>query len=40
MVVHYNNFCLDCFGGLQYGVQALLQEVFDIVVDYDYRKGQ
>jgi hypothetical protein len=35
MVINHNNFCVYLCSGFGNRKQALLQKVFDIVVDYD-----
>ena len=38
VIVHHNHLCLYAFQGTKYGLQALLQEVLDVVVDDDDRE--
>lgn len=39
-IVYYNYFCLYALNRLQYRTKALFQEMFYIIIDYDYRKLQ
>ena len=37
MIVYYQDLGRDALGSFAYGVETLLQEIFNVIIDYDNR---